>query len=146
MNNKALIIIVIIVVIIGIFAVLSMQNPNTIAPANMTPDSSAPTVDVSNIPLDTNTHTTATITYNDAGFSPSSVNLKVGDSVTFVNSSSEKMWVASDPHPTHINLPGFDEKAFANPGESWTYTFNALGSHGFHNHANQAMKGTIVIQ
>ena len=49
------------------------------------------------------------VLYTNSGFQPGSVEIKAGGTVTFLNQSDKKMWVASDPHPTHTNYPGFDE-------------------------------------
>src|SRR3989344_5306189 len=43
----------------------------------------------------------ATLTYTDTGFSPASVTVTEGQTVTWVNQSSKQMWVASARHPDH---------------------------------------------
>lgn len=97
-----------------------------------------------------------TVTYTDAGFSPASVSVKQGQSITFVNKSSNKMWVASDPHPTHEGYSGttkdqhcpdtagtaFDECSFAT---TYTFTFGKAGSWGYHNHAAHDHVGTVIV-
>lgn len=89
---------------------------------------------------------TNTITYTDNGFSPQTITVKVGTPVTFVNQSSTGMWVASNPHPVHTDLPGFDEKQSVDSGGSYTYTFEKVGSWGFHNHRNPSDGGTVIVQ
>lgn len=86
------------------------------------------------------------VTYDGKAFSPSPVTINIGNSVRFINNSTGKMWVASNPHPIHTDLPGFDEKAFIDPKQSWTYTFNVPGNHGYHNHANPTIMGTVIVQ
>src|SRR3989344_267954 len=43
-----------------------------------------------------------TVIYTDQGFSPLSVTVPLGTTVTFVNQSGGSMWVASAMHPTHV--------------------------------------------
>jgi plastocyanin len=85
------------------------------------------------------------VTFTDKGFSPSPVTVKVGTTVTFVNESSSGMWVASDPHPTHTLLPGFDQLASAGKNGTYEYTFTKIGTWTYHNHLNPTVKGTIVV-
>lgn len=86
-----------------------------------------------------------TVTYTDTGFTPATLTVKVGTVVTFMNQSSLDMWVASDPHPTHTDLPGFDEKQAVSNGVSYTYTFQKVGTWGYHDHKNPGMKGKVEV-
>ncbi len=87
-----------------------------------------------------------TIHYTDNGFVPSTVTIKVGQTVKFVNDTNEKMWVASDPHPSHTGYAGFDEDRGAAKGESYQFTFSKAGTWGFHNHLSSGDKGKVVVQ
>lgn len=87
-----------------------------------------------------------TVTYTNAGFSPTVLRVKKGTPVTFRNESSTNLWVASDPHPSHTGLPGFDSDDGIGQGETFTFTFVRLGTFGYHNHLNQADKATIVVE
>src|SRR3990167_585192 len=51
-----------------------------------------------------------TILYTNGGFEPQSPRIPVGTTVEWINVSEKPLWVASDPHPSHTNLPGFDQK------------------------------------
>ena len=88
--------------------------------------------------------TRVVVTLTDTGFAPSPT-VKVGTTVTFVNESSRQMWVASDPHPTHVNLPGFDQLTGVEKGGTYEYTFAKVGTWGFHNHLNPSAKGTVIV-
>jgi plastocyanin len=99
---------------------------------------------------------TVTVTYNGTSFSPSTVTIKKGDTVRFVDSGASPMWVASNPHPVHSGYSGtsvsqhcpdtagaaFDE---CEAGTSYSFTFQKTGSWGYHNHANHAATGTVVV-
>lgn len=100
-----------------------------------------------------------TVSYNGTSFSPASLTIKNGDSVTFTNNSNGQMWVASDPHPTHQGYSGttkdqhcpdvagtaFDECTAVPLGGTYSFTFKKVGSWGYHNHTNHSAVGTIVV-
>jgi plastocyanin len=89
--------------------------------------------------------TRVVVTFTDKGFSPSPMKVKVGTTVTFVNESSSGMWVASDPHPTHTLLPGFDELTSVGKGGTYEYTFTKIGTWTYHNHLTPTVKGTVIV-
>lgn len=85
------------------------------------------------------------VTFTDKGFSPTPVTVKAGSTVAFINESSAAMWVASDPHPTHTLLPGFDELGSVGKGGTYEYTFTKVGTWTYHNHLTPTVKGTVVV-
>lgn len=103
---------------------------------------------------------TVTVIYGMNGFSPSTMTIKKGDNVTFVNQSSSGMWVASAMHPTHAvydgtNLnthcaagatPSFDQCKNTPNGGTYSFTFNKLGSWSYHNHSAASDFGKIVVE
>ncbi len=86
------------------------------------------------------------VTYTNSGFTPTVIYVKKGESVAFINNSTIRLWVASNPHPEHTNLASFDERDSIGSGDSWTYTFGVTGTFGYHNHLNPASTGTVVVQ
>jgi plastocyanin len=86
------------------------------------------------------------VTYTNDGFSPQVLHVTVGTAVTFKNESGEDMWIASNPHPTHTNLPALDANTSMGPGEIYVYTFSKAGTWGYHNHANASLQGTIIVE
>lgn len=87
-----------------------------------------------------------TVNYSDSGFTPNNITVKVGETVTWSNQSSATMWVASNPHPTHTDLLGFDELASADRGGTYSYTFTKVGNWGYHNHLSPSDKGVVTVQ
>lgn len=102
----------------------------------------------------------ATVTYGANGFSPQTVTIAKGGTVTFVAAAGAgEMWVASNPHPIHNAYDGttfsqhcaagysgaapFDQCAV---GTSFSFTFNQTGSWGYHNHGNHSDTGTVIVQ
>lgn len=101
------------------------------------------------------------VIYRDGGYSPSTLEIKQGETVVFQNQSSAAMWTASAVHPTHRLYSGtslsehcgspaekdsFDACRGIQPGESWSFQFNKKGTWQYHNHLNATHTGTIVVK
>lgn len=94
------------------------------------------------------------VTYSDSGYSPATLTVKAGTTVTFKNESSRSMWTASGVHPTHRLYPTtggciastFDACQGIQPGSSWSFKFNIVGTWKYHNHLNPSNTGTIVVE
>ena len=101
---------------------------------------------------------TATIIYNGDSFSPSSVTIRKGGTVTWTNTSGGRMWVASAQLPTHAVYDGtsreehcpntlevaFDECA----GETGNYSFKfeKTGTWNYHDHINSNLFGKVIVE
>ncbi|MFA7310143.1 MAG: hypothetical protein WC050_04540 [Candidatus Paceibacterota bacterium] len=99
----------------------------------------------------------AIVTYNGSSFSPATVTIKKGGSVTFT-STAGNMWVASAAHPAHTGYDGTSRTAHcvagytgAAPfdqcaaGTSYTFTFNSSGTWPYHDHINASAFGKVVV-
>lgn len=100
------------------------------------------------------------VIFTDSGYSPNTLRIKVGETVTFKNRSSQAMWPASAFHPTHTVYSGssltehcpdttrtaFDACTGIQPGSSWSFTFNKKGSWQYHDHLNPVYIGTIIVE
>ena len=104
----------------------------------------------------TNAGTSAAVTYDGSSFSPSTVTIKKGDTVTFT-STGGSMWVATGPHPAHTGYGGTDLQthcaAGAAPsfdqcgvGATYTFTFDKSGTWPYHNHRNPGAFGKVVVE
>lgn len=101
----------------------------------------------------------AVVTYSDAGFTPSTLEVEMGKTVNFVNGSSGVFWPASAIHPTHTLYPGssigkcgtgeadtiFDACSSVAPGESYSFTFDEVGTWKYHNHLRPLNNGKIIV-
>lgn len=85
---------------------------------------------------------TAVVTYTDSGFSPQTIRVQRGTTVTWTNESSRAMWVASDVHPTHEELPAFDQLG---SGQSYSFTFEQTGEWEYHDHLFASHLGTVIV-
>ncbi len=95
---------------------------------------------------------------SSSGFSPQTLTINQGDSVTFVNKDSQAHWPATAVHPTHTVYPGSDIKKCNTAeqsmifdackglaqGEEWSFTFNEKGTWQYHDHLT-GLRGTIVV-
>ena len=131
------------------------QTPSDIPSPSETPTpspSESPTPTPAQTPTPTpaatppaSTPATVTISMTSSGFSPANVTVKAGTKVVFVNNDTQPHWPASNPHPTHTDLPGFDALKNINPGQSYTFTFSKVGTWGFHDHLNPPRGGSVTV-
>lgn len=82
---------------------------------------------------------------SEQGFLPARLTVVAGDTITFTNSGKVSVWPASDPHPTHEYLAGFDPRKAITPGNSWSYTFIEAGTWRDHDHLNPISQGVINV-
>ena len=94
------------------------------------------------------------ITYTDDGYSPSALEIKAGETVTFKNESQQSMWPASAMHPTHKDYPttggclgsAFDACMGVQPGDSWSFKFDIAGNWKYHDHLSPKNFGAITVK
>ncbi|OGZ07303.1 MAG: hypothetical protein A3C13_01105 [Candidatus Lloydbacteria bacterium RIFCSPHIGHO2_02_FULL_50_11] len=113
--------------------------------------------DENNTPSSSAAPMSVTVTYAASGFSPKTVTIKQGGTVTFKNEQQGgTMWVGANEHPSHAEYGGksraehcpdtagtaFDQCA---TGNAYSFTFQKVGSWDYHNHVNANDGGTIVV-
>lgn len=86
-----------------------------------------------------------TVTLTANGFSPASLTIKAGQTVTWVNKSGEAATVNSAPHPVHTAYPPLNLGSFPDGG-TLSLKFDKPGTYGYHNHLNPSERGTIVVE
>lgn len=92
----------------------------------------------------------ATITISSSGaVSPSTVTIRQGGRVTFVNNHTRSHDMSSDPHPEHTDCPPIEQVGFLSAGQSRTSgNFNTVRTCGFHDHNEPSateLQGRIII-
>jgi len=99
------------------------------------------------------------VEFISGGYSPKTLEIKAGDSVTFINRDSRKTWPASNIHPTHTVYPGsgiqkcgtseesniFDACHGLVKDESYTFTFDEIGEWRYHDHLSPGRTGIIIV-
>lgn len=101
----------------------------------------------------------ATVKLVSTGFSPATVTIEKGGTVTWVNESGSPMWVASGKHPTHELYAGTSREthcasSYTGPApfdqcsssENYSFTFNKAGTWKYHNHVNTSQVSTVIVQ
>lgn len=86
------------------------------------------------------------VAYEGGEFQPSQITVQAGDTVAFANESDRDVWPASDVHPQHTELPGFDAMGSVAPGETYTYTFEEVGEWGYHDHLSETTTGVVIVE
>ena len=88
----------------------------------------------------------AAVSIDDIGFSEETITVRVGTTIVFTNNGQGLHQVASDPHPTHTNVPGLDSKRGLATGETFSFTFERAGTFTVHDHLAPSHKATIIVQ
>ncbi len=149
---------VVIILGVGGYVLYAAQNNNTATTSSSTSsgsESAVKTTPTSSSDSSSSTSTTATTTpstattsvsFSGGTFSPASVTVAVGGTVTFKNDDASTTFnLASDPHPTHTDYLPLNVGLLA-PGKSATVTFSKAGTFGYHNHLNSSETGTVVVK
>jgi plastocyanin len=103
------------------------------------------TVNTNGSVANTNSVQTTNISITSQGFSPPIITVKAGAIVTWTNNSLSTVRVASDPHPTHTDLPGLDSGVL-NSGASYSFTFTQIGQWGYHDHLSPSVTGKVIVE
>ena len=80
-----------------------------------------------------------TINIKDNSFQPSSLEVPVGTKVEWHNQDGVQHSVTSD-------IQGLFDSGVLNPGKKFDFTFNTLGSYGYHCSIHPGMQGTITVK
>ncbi len=85
------------------------------------------------------------VTLTESGYSPATLTIKVGDTVTWTNTGSKNSNVSSDPHPQHTTYSPLN-LGMLKPGDSLSLKFDTAGTYTYHNHLNESQRGTIIVK
>ena len=140
MKTILLILVVIALLGVGYFFLFANKGAQPTSQTTQMQTTQQPTASPSSSPSAQNT---VTLTAN--GYSPATLTISAGQTVTWKNSSGEMATVNSDPHPTHTNYPPLNLGQFAD-GSSLSLTFPTAGTFGYHDHLNPSLRGTIIVK
>lgn len=142
-KNWTIIAVILVLVLVGLGYILSKRgqvNP----PPTATPEVVvSPSSSISPSPTATISATIVKIT--STGFSPQTVTIKAGDSVTWMNDDTAMHNVSSAPHPTHTAYPPLNLGNIA-PGSSKSLTFPTAGTYKYHDHLNPSLTGSVIVE
>jgi plastocyanin len=156
MNRTIIGVIVVLVVVIGGWYLLKGVPANT--PPAATTETPVTTTTTTTTSTTTTSSSGVTVIYGAQGFSPQTITVPLGTTVTFVSQGADEMWIASDPHPTHQGYDGTTKNqhcavGYSGPtpfdqcstGMSYSFTFLKAGTWGYHNHGAAGDRGTVVV-
>ena len=147
MKNVIVIVIVIVIILGGVWYISSNKTREPGTGNQVSPTGNL----VSNV---------VTITSSGSGFSPSTLGIRQGETVTFENEGAQPSWPASAIHPTHTVYPNsniakcasaeentiFDSCKGLLKGEAWSFRFDIVGTWKYHDHLNPSHYGTIIVE
>lgn len=81
----------------------------------------------------------------DGSFNPSVITIEAGDTVTWINKDEIDRQVASDPYPSHTDLPELVSDVLTN-GDEYEFTFDKTGAWVYHDNLNPISKGTVIVE
>lgn len=142
MNTKTLVIGIVVVVLLLVGGVFLLGRRGTGTTTSTTPNTmnAAPTSSATSQPSATAPTTAAAnaVTIQNYAFSPSTITVKVGDSVTWTNQDSTAHTATADD--------GSFDTGVLSQGASKTVTFSKAGTFPYHCSMHPYMKGTVVVQ
>lgn len=89
----------------------------------------------------------AVVTITSSGLDRPTVTITVGQRVEFRNGDTAAHWIASTPHPTHTDLPGFEKNIVG--GGTYSYTFTRAGTFTYYDNAapnDTRFNGRVIVQ
>jgi plastocyanin len=80
------------------------------------------------------------------GFEPSTIKIKPGTEVKWLNEDLVSHQIASDPYPTRSGLPELFAESPIDKGQSYSFTFKDQGSFPYHDNLNPTtFKGVVEV-
>jgi len=124
------------------------SSKTTSSTATMPPTTPAPAGASTTTPSSTTTSTgpatpaaPGQVTIVDYDFTPNTVTVKVGDTVTWTNQDGADHWVVTAP-----SSPDAFDLGRQTKGSTVTHTFTAPGSYPYFCNLHNYMKGMVVVQ
>ncbi len=116
----------------------SSGNNNTNPYGNLPNNSVSGNQNNSNPPSSSGTPQTNNVAINNYAFSPSTLNIKVGDIVIWTNNQDIPHTITSDSgnELASSSIPS---------GQTFSHTFNTAGTFAYHCSIHPSMKGTIIV-
>lgn len=140
--KKSVAIAIVVVVIIGAVVALYAYNKGGLY-GNSSP-SPSPSSSMSNMPMNSTSPSstpaaTSTVTIQDFAFSPSAITVKKGTTVTWTNKDSATHTV------TETDGQDGPKSGNLEPGKSYSFTFNAVGTFKYDCSIHTSMTGTVTV-
>ena len=81
------------------------------------------------------------------GFTPDRIEVKVGQKVTWTNTTDQDHSVTSNERvPGDAQEKPMFDSGLIKPGGSWEYSFEKAGNYGYHCSKDKTMSGMVVVK
>jgi len=147
MRKSSAIIMVVALVVAGVAVALIVGNMNKSTPAptnNQSQPSASNTTESANNSSQNSTGSAVAataVTIQDMAFSPATIKVKVGDTVTWTNQDSTSHTVTADS--TSADAP---DSPTLSKGDTYKFTFNKAGTYKYHCTFHSFMTGTVIVE
>lgn len=131
------IVLVVVVLVLALSGQSKTTTPQPVQPSGQTQQTQTPQT------IDRGVEKTVTVT--ESGFEPSTITIKAGTRVLWMNKSGKTVTVNSDQHPTHKLYPFLNLGAFDN-GSSVQIVFDKPGTYTYHDHLNPSHTGKVMVE
>jgi plastocyanin len=132
---KKILPIIIVIVLVALAAVVALgrNKPETSTNNTSQPSNASSTNDTTTQPVNTDS-----VSIKDMTFSPASITVKKGTTVTWTNQDGTSHTVTADGD----NGP---ESGTLTDGKSYSFTFNSAGTFTYHCNFHSSMQGTVTV-
>ena len=130
------ILIVLVALVVAAFLIFSGDNQQQDSPQNQVPENNSQT----ETPTDTgqNSPQTYNVEIRNFAFAPSTLDVKVGDTITWTNKDNMQHTVTS-------NSGNELDSQYLSNGNSYSHTFTQTGTFAYHCTPHPYMKGTVIV-
>jgi len=140
-SQKAIIAVVILVILAVVAAVVvSNKNKDDNTVNNTTNNTANTSNTTSNTSTSNETPAANTVTISGFSFSPASMTVKVGTTVTWTNKDDVGHTVTADTASGDAPASQLIAK-----GQTYSFTFSKAGTYGYHCTPHPDMRGTVVV-
>lgn len=140
--KRSTIVIIVAIIIIGVVAVLYVYNRGNLY-GNAT-TSPSPSTSMSNMPMNSTSPsasptTSSTVTIQNFAFSPATIEVKKGTTVTWTNNDSVTHTV------TETDGQAGPKSGELDPGKSYSFTYNSVGTFKYDCSIHTSMTGSVTV-
>lgn len=140
--KRSTVVIIVAIIIIGVIAVLYAYNRGNLY--GNTTTSPSPSTSMSNMPMDSTSPSasptaSSVVTIQNFTFSPSTIEIKKGTTVTWTNKDSVTHTV------TETDGKDGPKSGELEPGKSYSFTYNSVGTFKYDCSIHTSMTGSVTV-
>jgi amicyanin len=140
MNKRAVLIVVTVLILGAIVGILFMKNPAKAPSESGTSTTTNSTENKQDSEADITPVATDMVEIKDFAFSPAAITVKKGTKVTWTNKDSTQHNISPD-----TETADFKASELLAQGESYSVTFNTVGTFSYHCTPHPYMKASVIV-